>query len=82
MNPTTAIGKSYSHLMKQGHGGKRGTRGVGYFGIHSKKIPTFTKKRQLRNIKEENISDYLDNSVESLLYDYTTGFIKVIKNKH
>ena len=81
MNPTTAIGKSYSHLMKQGHGGKRGTRGVGYFGIHSKKIPTFTKKRQLRNIKEENISDYLDNSVESLLYDYVHQSSSYIQRK-
>jgi hypothetical protein len=81
MNPTTSIGKSYSHLMKQGHGGKRGTRGVGYFGIHSKRIPTFTKKRQLRNIKEENISDYLDNSVESLLYDYVHQSSSYIQRK-
>ena len=81
LNPTTPTGKSYSLLMKEGSGGLKGTRGVSAFGIGSKKIPSFTKKRQLRNIDETRIDDYLDNNVENLLYDYTYSSSSFIQRK-
>ena len=81
LNPTLPTGKSYSLLMKEVSGGVKGTRGVSSFGIGSKKIPSFVKKRQLRNLDETKISDYLDNNVENLLYDYTYNSSSFIQRK-
>ena len=81
LNPTTPTGKSYSLLMREGSGGLKGTRGVSFAGIGSKKIPSFTKKRQLRNIDETRIDDYLDNNVENLLYDYAYNSSSFIQRK-
>ena len=63
INPTSLVGKSYSELVSIGKGG---TREVGY----SKRIPAMAKERKLTNIDETKISDYLDNNVENLVYDY------------
>ena len=63
INPTSLVGKSYSELVSIGKGG---TRAVGY----SKSIPAMVKERKLVNIDETKISDYLDNNVENLVYDY------------
>jgi len=47
------------------------------------KSPAFVKARELRNIDDSILSDYLDNSLENLSRDYTTQSAAYIqRTKH
>jgi len=74
IDPSVVTGKSYVELATLGKGGARAP-------AFEKRVPGLTKERQLTNIDENNIADYLDNNVESLLGDYIHQASSFIERK-
>ena len=78
INPSTLAGKSYTELATIGKGAGGA---VGKIGQFSKRTPALTKERTLTNLDENNIAEYLDNNVESLISDYVHQASSFIQRK-
>ena len=78
INPSTLAGKSYTELATIGKGAGGA---VGKIGQFSKRTPALTKERTLTNLDENNIAEYLDNNVESLMSDYVHQASSFIQRK-